>query len=175
MNNTKEELCKKILEYKEQLRDMNHLLFSDYKELFYNRILKVCEQTIRGHKEPISCSQDYSIEFGIVKNGLNGLQNNDYPSRSISLNVAEHFSNSKLLLFIEVDIEASWHDEIDGTIHVMFPVNDYDFDAYLERLKDSADKREIKAKKDMEEKIKTVEEKEKEQLKLLKEKYETGG
>ena len=171
----KEELAQKILQYKTELRVMEHSLFGDNKELFFNRILRICEQTIRGHKDPTTTQGDYFMEFGMVKNGLEGLEKRKYPSSSITFEVEEHFSDSKLLTYIDVSIEASWHDEIDGNRIICFPIDDEEFEAYMQRLTESADKREEKAKKDLEERMKSIEEKEKEQLKLLKEKYETGG
>ena len=171
---SKEELCKIILKYKEELRTMEHNLFTDNLELFCNRIFKVCEQAIRGYKEPPSCCKDYAMKFNIVKNGLKCLLEVKYPLTRISFEVADHFSDSKVLTFIEANIDCL-SGEIDGNIIIMFPVNDEEFEAYLGRYKESADKREAKLKKDTEENMKTIEEKEKEQLKILKEKYETGG
>ena len=167
--------CQTILDCEAKARHSRQFLFEENKELFCNRILKVCEQKIRGHKEPTSCCGDYAIEFGIVKNGLKGLLEEEYPSSCISFEVTDHFSDSRVLTFIEANIEASSRSEIDGNITIMFPVNNTEFDSYIARLKDGADKREEKAKKDIEENLKSIEEKEKEQLKILKEKYETAG
>jgi hypothetical protein len=175
--NSIEDLSKKILRHKEELRNMKHSLFSDNKELFYSRIVRVCEQLVRGREKPTCCnSGDYSIEFGIVETGLNGLlkeQYRSFQSRNIAFDVEDHFSDSKLLIFIKARIETIFHDKVEDSIIIMFPVNDYDFDVHIERLKDSADKREEKIKKDTKEGIRTMEDIEKEQLKFLKSKYET--
>jgi len=132
--------------------------------LFKGRIMEICEKIIRGRDEPSTCCEEYSIPFGLINRKREGEAVFDGYYSGISWSI-EHDT-------IVAEIETSFHGEHDSYFKFMIPVEDDKYAAYLSKLEADASKRE----RDMEtaESIEAqkIEERERQLLKELKDKYE---
>ena len=146
-------------------KELYDMIFS-HDEMFKKRILEMSKEIIRGRKEPETCCDEYAIPFGLINVYEKGEENpfEHYYGRYIEWSIKGNNVIAK--------IETVFRGENDSYFEFLIPVDNKEYQLYLQELREKADKR---VEKTIEEKTIAEKEKEKQEIKLLrelKEKYE---
>lgn len=164
--------CQTILDCEAKTKHSKKFLFEDHKKIFYERIALICEQLSRGNSEDQNKAGNAYLGTCLKNKGIDLLMHRKYPANEIDFEIKDQDGQ------IEINAEIKGIDfdgECSNYANIQFPLKESEFEQFLNILKGQATSREMNIKLAEEKRLKAIEEKEREQLKLLREKYETGG
>jgi hypothetical protein len=128
-----QELIEAILVNREEHDKLYEQLFSDVnKDILIRRIKAYCEQVVRGREKPTTCTERFSVVFGIHQSGF---EKDVYPVSSVEWNVT---NTGK----IAVLVEAFFRGERDGSHTFIIPASDEEWASKLRDMTSDAEQRE---------------------------------
>jgi hypothetical protein len=159
---TLKELTIKVDNANKEIRLAKDEIFANYLHYILWRLQKVCVNMVIGRKDPGTCGEEYSIPFGIAKSLIEHIKVGCCGDFQID------FKDGQIVICVETKFRG----ETDSFYRFKFPVDDKEFDVYLEKLEKEGFER-LKAIEAEKEKQLTIQiQREKEELIRLQNKYQ---